>query len=75
MFRSARFQLDFTVGDDGSSSSTTKPPRATATVKTVHVKMQSVHVASLRALLDLGETELSLGEVDSAIGVFQRRLR
>jgi len=75
MSRSARLQLDFTVGDDGFSASATKPPRAKATLKTAQVNMENVHIASLRALLDLGETEVSLGEVDSAVEVFQRRLR
>lgn len=69
------FQLDFTAGDDGFSTSSAKTPRPKAAVKTAQSNMQNFHVATLRALLELGQTALSLGEVDSAVEVFQRRLR
>lgn len=35
----------------------------------------SVHVASLRALMELGQTAMDLEEFDSATSVFERRLR
>lgn len=67
-------QLDFTVGDDGFSNSIAKAPRA-KTVKTALGNTHNFHVAALGALLELGQTALSLGELDSAIEAFQRRLR
>eukprot|EP00903_Cladosiphon_okamuranus_P019584 g18012.t1 len=68
-------ELDFTVGDDGFSASSTKTARAKTTTKRELSNTQNFHVAALRALLELGQTTLSLGEVDSAVEVFQRRLR
>lgn len=71
-----KYQLDFTVGDDGFSTSSAKTPRAKVEVKTAALSStQTFHVATLRALLELGQTALSLGEVESAVEVFQRRLR
>lgn len=35
----------------------------------------NTHLSTLRALLELGQTALDLGELDSAVGVFKRRLR
>lgn len=69
------FQLDFTVGDDGLSASSSKTPRTRTGAKTALSKTQNAHVAALQALLELGQTALSLGEVGSAVEVFRRRLR
>lgn len=35
----------------------------------------NTHLSALRALLELGQTALDLGEIESAVGVFERRLR
>lgn len=70
-----KYQLDFTVGDDGFSAPNAKSPRTKTTLKTAMSNAQNFHVAALGALLELGQTALSLGEVDSAVEVFQRRLR
>ena len=35
----------------------------------------NLHTASIRALLELGETAMDLKQFGSAMGVFQRRLR
>lgn len=36
---------------------------------------ENLHIASIRALLELGETDMDLKQFGSAMGIFQRRLR
>ncbi|CAM9304338.1 unnamed protein product [Ectocarpus sp. 8 AP-2014] len=67
-------ELDFNIGDDGLPICPTKTPDIKKCKEKQRIE-QNAHVAALQALLELGKTVLSLGEVDSAVEVFKRRLK
>ncbi|CAM9325930.1 unnamed protein product, partial [Ectocarpus sp. 12 AP-2014] len=67
-------ELDFNIGDDGLPIFPAKTPDMKKCKEEQRIK-QNAHVAALQALLELGKTALSLGEVDSAVEVFKRRLK
>ncbi|CAM9371805.1 unnamed protein product [Ectocarpus fasciculatus] len=67
-------ELNFNIGDDGLPICPTKTPDANKCKEKQRIE-QNAHLAALQALLELGKTALSLGEVDSAVEVFKRRLK
>ncbi|CAM9492938.1 unnamed protein product, partial [Ectocarpus sp. 4 AP-2014] len=67
-------ELHFNIGDDGLPIFPTKTPDIKKCKEKQRIE-QNAHVAALQALLELGRTALSLGEVDSAVEVFKRRLK
>ncbi|CAM9190700.1 unnamed protein product, partial [Ectocarpus sp. 12 AP-2014] len=67
-------ELDFNIGDDGLPIFPTKTPDMKKCKENQRIE-QNAHVAALQALLELGKTALSMGEVDSAVEVFKRRLK
>lgn len=66
-------QLDHVL-DKNVLNTFSKSPRDETASKKSNMEA-STHVAELQALLELGQIALLLGEVDSATGVFERRLR